>query len=130
VSYLKAPAAFYTNEKATAAITAEFANRWVKLPAGSTFTTFNLAAIAKAAGQPSGDSPVQKKVTTGTLNGQKVVVVSQADGSQLIVAATGKPFPLKTISSAKSKAGAGTTTFTDYGKHVAITAPAGAIAGS
>lgn len=130
VSYLKAPAAFYINEKAASAVAAQYADRWVKLPKGSTFATFNLAAIAKAAAQPSSDSPVQKKVTTGTLDGQKVVIVSQADGSQLMVAATGEPLPLKTVNSPTSKEGAGSTTFTGYGKHVTIAAPAGAVAGS
>ncbi len=102
----------------------------MKLPssANSAFATFTLPALSKSlADQPAGSSAIEKKVTTGSLDGRDVVIVSQADGSQLFVAATGKPYPLKAVNSAKSKDGAGTITFTGYGNHQTIKAPAGAL---
>jgi hypothetical protein len=124
--YIKAPASFYVAQKATPAVAAKLGNQWVKSPSGSTFDSFTLAAISKSLSEPT-DSSIEQKVTTGSLNGQEVVIVKQVDGSQLYVAATGKPYPLKTVNSAKSKNGAGTVTLTDFGKQVVIKAPAGAL---
>ncbi len=126
--YINTTAAFYEQQGASAAAAAKIANRWVKVPSSSDFDSFTLAAFSKDLADPSQrSSTIEQKVATGKLNGQKVVIVSQADGSQLFVAATGKPYPLKVVDTANSKDGAGTLTFTGYGKHVAITAPAGAV---
>ena len=130
VNYVKTTAAFFVSEKVSAAVAAKLANRWVKLAASSSsdFDTFTLSAISKSLADPTQSSSViEKTVTTGSLDGQKVVIVSQADGSQLFVAASGKPYPLKAVNSAKSKDGVGTLAFSDYGKHETIKAPAGAL---
>lgn len=126
VSYLKAPAAFWVTSGSSATVAAKLANKWVKAPAGSSFDSFNLAAISKSLAEPT-DTQIVKAVKTSTLDGQKVVIVSQTDGSQLFVAATGKPYPLKVVNSTKSKDGAGSVSLTDYGKSVVIKAPAGAL---
>jgi hypothetical protein len=130
-TYEKAPAAFYTSEKAPAAAAKALGGHWVKLTtadADSDFGDFTLAGVSKSLADPTqNSSPTEQKITTGTLDGQKVVIVRQADGSQLFIAATGKPLPLKVVNSAKSKDGSGTITLSGYGKHQIIKAPAGAI---
>jgi hypothetical protein len=130
VTYEKAPAAFYTSEKAPAAAATALGGHWVKLAASdsSEFSDFTLAGVAKSLTDPTqNSSATEQKTTSGTLNGQKVVIVHQADGSQLFIAATGKPVPLKVINSSKSKDGTGTLVLSGYGKHQVIKAPAGAI---
>ena len=124
-SYIKAPASFYVTEGSTATVAAKLADKWVTAPSGSSFDSFNLAAISKSLGDPT-TTTINKAVKTGSLDGQSVVIVTQADGSQLFVAATGKPYPLKIVNSAKSKDGVGAASLTDYGKHIEIKAPAGA----
>ncbi|MCW2546569.1 MAG: lipoprotein [Mycobacterium sp.] len=131
VTYEKAPAAFYTSQKAPAAAAAALGGHWVKLSGSdsdSDFTQFTLAGVAKSLTDPTqNSSPTEQKVTTGTLDGQKVVIVRQADGSQLFIAATGAPLPLKVVNSDKSQDGSGTLILSGYGKHQVIKAPAGAI---
>jgi hypothetical protein len=69
----------------------------------------------------TGSSAVNPTVTQDTLNGQKVAVVTQKDGSKLDIANTGAPVPL--LLDSKGSDG-GTVTFANYNKVVSITAPA------
>jgi hypothetical protein len=66
-----------------------------------------------------------KAVTQTKLDGKKVVVITNTkNGSQVYVANTGTPYPLK--GQGKTTA-AGSWTFTDYNAPVTITAPADSI---
>lgn len=125
--YIKAPASFYTAQKATPAAAAKVANRWVKGPASTDISSLSLAGLAKSLPEPDAGTTIENKVTTGTLHGQKVVIVRESDGSLLYVAATGKPYPLRAVNSASSKAGPGDATFSAFGQHMTLKAPAGAI---
>jgi hypothetical protein len=128
VTYSKAPAAFYTAQKITAANAAKVANRWLKLPADSDLSGFNLPSFAKSFSDTDPGVTIDKKVTTSTLNGQPVVVVHQSDGTQLFVAAKGPAYPLKaTPPTSGSNKASGAATFTDYGKTVTLKAPPGAV---
>jgi hypothetical protein len=127
LTYVKTTAAFYESQGAAAAVATKVANRWVKVTGSSDFESFTLSGISKSLTEPSNGAKINSKVDTGKLGSQKVVIVSENDGSQLFVAATGKPLPLKIVSSAKSSDGAGALTFTDYGKRQSIKAPAGAL---
>jgi hypothetical protein len=130
MTYERAPAAFYTSEKAPAAVAAALGDHWVKLSSADSaqFSEFSLAGFAKSFAHPKQNtSPTEQKVTTGTLDGQKVVIVRKKDGSQLFLAATGKPLPVKIVKTAKSKDGAGVVTLSGYGKRQVLKAPAGAI---
>ena len=53
-------------------------------------------SLAEQLRHPTG-ATIEDAVSSGTLNGQKVVVVTQTDGSVLDVAATGTPYPLRTV---------------------------------
>jgi hypothetical protein len=124
-TYIKASAAFYEAQQASPTAAAKLADRWVKAPTSQEFDSFTLSGLSKSLGEP--DGKIDDAVTTGSLNGQDVVIVSQTDGSKLYVAGTGEPIPLQITNSAKSSDGEGTVSFTDYGKHQTIKAPADAI---
>jgi hypothetical protein len=127
-SYIKGPTAFWVASKVPAAAAAKLGNRWVKVPADADFSSsFTLSGLASSLNKPDAGVTINPKVTTGKFNGQKVVIVSESDGSQLYVAATGTPYPLRVVSTAKSSGGAGDATFSEFGKRVALKAPAGAI---
>lgn len=124
-SYIKAPTAYFTSGGAAAADAATVANKWVKLPASATsFAEFTLNALADDLAKPSSGSTIEDAVTKGKVDGKSVVILKQSTGSQLFVAAEGPAYPLKLISAGTTKS---TSTFTDFGKKVTVTAPAGAI---
>jgi hypothetical protein len=124
--YAQAPAAFWSSFGAPAAISSQLDGKWVIVPqeAASSFDTFTLKGLADSLRKPT-DATIKDPVSTATVDGQKVVVVSQSDGSTLDVAATGQPYPLK----AENKGGdsPGTLTFSDFGKKTTLTAPSGAL---
>ena len=63
---------------------------------------------------------------TKTYKGQQVVQIRDTtDGSKLLVAGTGKPYPVAITGGSKSQSGA--ITFDDWNKGVPLSAPAGAI---
>jgi hypothetical protein len=124
-SYVKAPASFFVAEGATAANAATVANKWVKLPASATdFAEFTLNALSTDLGKADAGFKINDAVTTGKVGDQDAVILKQSDGSQLYVAAKGTAYPLKLVSAGTTKS---TSTFTDFGKKVTVTAPAGAI---
>jgi hypothetical protein len=124
-SYVKAPAAFFTSQGAAAADAATVADKWVKLPASVTsFAEFTLNSLAAGLAKPTAGSTIEDAVTEGKVDGKSVVILKQNTGSQLFVAAKGPAYPLKLVSAGTTKA---TSTFTDFGKKVTVTAPAGAI---
>jgi hypothetical protein len=81
----------------------------------------------KATGTPTAGTTISNTVNSGTFDGKKAVIVSQSDGTKLYVAAIGTPYPLRIVSIASSTAGASDSTFSGFGKHVALKAPAGAV---
>jgi hypothetical protein len=124
-SYVKAPAAFFTAQGVTAANAATVADKWVKLPtSAASFAQFTLNALSDDLAKPTSGSKIEDAVTTEKLDKTDVVVLKQTNGSQLFVAAKGPAYPLKLISTGTNKS---TSTFTDFGKKVTVTAPAGAI---
>ena len=102
-----------------AAVTA-LNGKWLKTVSTSDFDSFSLDGFANELKGGTGSSTVNPKVTTSTLNGKPVAVISQSDGSTLTIADTGTPFPL--VLSSKGSDG-GQITFGDYNKAVSITAP-------
>lgn len=121
--YVNAPATFWSANGA-GANARKVANKWIKIPAtqvpnGSEDTLQGLAASFSTT-----DSPLKPQVTPTTLNGKPAVVLQQADGSKLFVAATGAPVPLEIMNMGASKA---TLRFEGYGQQPAVKAPAGAV---
>ena len=126
VTYVKGPAAYFVSQGITAANAAKLANRWLRLPADSSLTTaFRFTDLITSFTTPAAGVTVNAKVTSTKLNGKSVLVVTESDGSQLDVAATTPPYPLRLVSAAKS--GRAVATLSGFGKHVVITAPKGAV---
>jgi hypothetical protein len=119
--YIKGDTDFLkTYAKGNTAAVEALNGRWLKTESTSDFDNFSLDGFANALKGGSGSSKVNPKVTQSTLNGQKVVVISQTDGSTLTVANTGPAYPLVLSSKGDS---AGQVTFSDYNAPASITAP-------
>jgi hypothetical protein len=100
------------------------ANRWLKLgPKQVTlWEGFSLAELADQLVHD--DNPVDPRVTQGTLDGRRVVVLTQQNGSKLYVANTGRAYPLRGQYKGAAPA---RIDFTEYGTDFRITAPENAI---
>ncbi|MGZ4486104.1 MAG: hypothetical protein ACXVW8_17420 [Nocardioidaceae bacterium] len=123
--YVRASAPFWTAQGVPAQAVPALAGKWVIVPsdAAKDFGQFTLKGMADELRKPT-DATIEPKVHTDTLNGQKVVVVTQSDGSTLDVAATGTPYPLQSVDKGAT---AGTMTVGEFGKRTTITAPTGAL---
>ena len=104
-----------------------FQGKWLKAPANSSnFASLssltNLQSLAKALLTGHG---TLSKGSTSTVNGQKVIAVTDSSkSSQLYVATTGKPYPIKI---AKTGSTAQHVDFDHYNAAVALTPPAKSI---
>ena len=118
-TYVQADAAFWTANGVPAEAVSLVDGVWVLLPAdaGADFSPVNLAGIAELL-RPLADPALDQEVTTSQLNGQDVLVLTQADGSTLHVAATGTPYPLQVTDPE------GSLTLTEFGEQQPIAAPA------
>ena len=96
------------------------AGRWIKL-GPEQITDWSGLALADLADQLSENAaPLDPGVTQAELDGERVVVVSQRDGSKLYVANTGAAYPLRGDYGGTA---AGRLDFTEYGADFHITAP-------
>jgi len=121
--YIKAPAKYWAALLGPT-VAPKFANRWLVQDDAKAGNVSSITVQGLAASLNSTDSGLKPAVTTSTLDGHPTAFVTQQDGSQLIVAATGAPVPLELINKGAVPA---TLHFTGYGKNQAITAPPGAI---
>jgi hypothetical protein len=94
--------------------------KWLKSNSTSDFALFTLDGFAGLLKGGSGSQALNPTVTQSEVNGQKVVVVTQKDGSTLDIANTGPAVPLRLDSKGTD---GGTVTFANYNKPVSITAP-------
>lgn len=98
--------------------------RWIKLASENLssfegFTTDDLAAqLTKF------ESRLEPKAEQTTLDGKKVVLISQQNGSKLYVANTGTAYPLRSVI---TKDPSGQIDFTEYGTKFDIATPADAV---
>ncbi len=121
--FIKAPGSFWSK---TAGSKASALNgKWIKVDAKSapglgSFSLQGIAASLNASG-----TPLNPKTTTGTVDGQPAIIVTQKDGSKLYVADSTTPVPLKIVSSSGGKKG--TVRFTGYGSTRTIRPPAKAL---
>jgi hypothetical protein len=127
ITYVKAPASFYVSGGITAANAEKVANRWLKLPSDSSLNkSYRFADLVTSfTTQESGT--IIGKVTQGQVNGQKVVIVAETDGSKLYVAATGTPYPLRETGPIKNAGTKSVLTLSGFGKHTALSPPQGAV---
>lgn len=120
--YLNAPAAFWTKTAGTKA--AALGGKWITVSAAQAGGAGNLTLNGISTSLNSSDSPLNPTTTVGTASGQKAIVLTQHDGSQLFVADSTSPRPLKLVNHGNQS---GSLTFSDYGKTQTISAPAGAL---
>lgn len=121
--YVKAPEQFWAKRVGTA-VAPKLANRWLVQDAAMAGNVSGITLQGIAASLNAADTPLKPGVATGQLNGQRTVVLTQQDGSTLVIAGTGAPLPLELTGGGATR---GTLTFTGYGKNQTITAPPGAV---
>lgn len=121
-AYAKAATSFWTKSGVPAATAARINGKWVTLPSTSTssFSEFSATGLANELQHPTSGGAIQSATRTATVNGKKVVVLTQKDGSEVNVSATGKAYP-ESISNKGQDSG--TLTFSGYGKQQTISAP-------
>ena len=121
-AYIKAPVAYWTTaEKASAAVAARLANRWI-IGNPAALADLSLPTLADSLAQT--DTPLKPEVTTVQRGGGPVVVVTDTDGSTVEVAGTGTPLPVRGTDTTTTPTGV--ITF-DYAAADPITAPSGAL---
>lgn len=123
--YMQASSGFWQQSGVPASAAGALGGRWVIVPteAAGEVVPFTMKSLTDSLRHPT-DAKIEDAVHTGTLHGKKVVVVTQTDGSTLDVAATGTPYPLRTVDKGSD---AGTFDASDFGKKVSVTAPSGAL---
>jgi hypothetical protein len=123
--YAQGSGGFWAQSGVPAQVADALSGKWVIVPsdAAGEILPFSLKSLADDLRHPTG-AKIKDDVHTGTLHGKKVVVVTQTDGSTLEVAATGTPYPLRTVDKGSD---AGTFEASEFGKKVTITAPSGAL---
>lgn len=128
--YMSADKSFWT-KNANAAAAQLFAGKWVYGSINqSTFSDFqsfldrqSLVSSFFSNVSPNGS---YKKLRVSTINGQKVVGISdRTDNGTLYVAASGRPYIVRLQGGDSS--GSADLTFTHYGRTVKVKAPSGAI---
>jgi|tagenome__1003787_1003787.scaffolds.fasta_scaffold20912813_2 hypothetical protein len=120
--YMQATPEFWAAQGMPEQMADSFADTWVLAPADAAggLGDFSLAGFVSELRSPS-DSTVEDEVEADEVDGQRVWVVHNSDGSLLHVAAEGKPYPL---SITKTGTDGGTLIFSDFGVTTPITAPA------
>jgi hypothetical protein len=123
--YVRASGNFWTQNGVPAAAVSLLDGKWVIVPgdAASQLSQFSLKGLADELRHPS-DGTIKDAVHPDTVNGQKVVVVTESNGSTLDVAATGTPYPLRIVEKGSNS---GTINASEFGKKTTITAPSGAL---
>jgi hypothetical protein len=125
-TYANAPASFWAGNGVPPTVAPVLNNRWVLVPstAASSFSSdVSVAKIADEIRHPQ-DSTIVPQVRTGKDAGSSVVIVTEQDGSELHVAATGAPYPLHLLNKGSSPAD---ITLSAFGQRQAITAPPNAL---
>ena len=125
VTYFKAGAEFWAGSGAPAESAAQLAGAWVVVPEeqAAGLGELTLSGVADELRAPS-DGAIDDAVTTEQLDGADVLVLSQAGGSKLYVAADDPAYPLKTVTGDTEPE---TLTFDRFGEKTTLTAPADAL---
>jgi hypothetical protein len=120
-AYIKGDNNFWQTNGVPSQTAALLDGRWVTAPssASTDFKQFSATGLATELEHPS-NSPIQTQVHKAKVDGKDVVVLTEKDGTEIDVAATGKPYPLRVIQKGTET---GTLTFSGYGKQQAITTP-------
>jgi hypothetical protein len=124
--YIKGSAAFYKHIGGTAAVQL-LQGKWLKAPASSSdFASLSqLTDLHQLVGQTLANHGSLSKGGTTTVNGQKVVgITDTSKGGTLYIATTGPAYPVQIT---KDGSSGGKVSFDSWDKPVTIAAPANAI---
>jgi hypothetical protein len=124
--YIKGSPAFYKHIGGTAAAQL-LQGKWLKAPSSDAdFASLGqLTNLRQLVDQTLTNHGSLKKAGTTTVNGQKVVgITDTTKGGTLYIATTGKPYPIEIT---KGGSGGGKITFDKWNGTVALSAPANAI---
>jgi hypothetical protein len=124
--YIKGSAAFYKHIGGAAAAQL-LQGKWLKAPSSSAnFASLSqLTDLRLLVDQTLASHGSLKKTATTTINGQKVVgITDTTKGGTLYIATTGKPYPIEI---SKVGSGGGKITFDQWNGAVTLAAPANAI---
>jgi hypothetical protein len=124
--YIKGSSAFYSHIAGPAAAQL-LQGKWLKTPAATPeFASISsLTDLHKLIDSSLANHGTLTKTGTTTVNGQKVVGVSdQSQGGTLYVATSGQPYPVQI---SKGGSGGGAVSFDRWNEHVSITPPTNAI---
>ena len=136
--YIKAPTAFWTKSGAGAAIASKLAGKWITAPAsgssaGQLTGITQFVDMAKVVDPILANFGTPTTAGTSTVDGVKVIKITDPTGNQLFVPAEGNPLPVRYVSKAKGKGG--DVHYSKWSAPVNVAAPTdaidlGAIAGS
>jgi hypothetical protein len=124
--YIKGSSAFYKHIGGSAAAQL-LEGKWLKAPSSdSNFASLSqLTDLRQLVDQTLANHGSLKKTGTTTVNGQKVVgVTDTSKGGTLYIATTGKPYPIEI---SKDGSGGGKITFNRWNGDVTVAAPKNAI---
>ncbi len=124
--YMKGSDAFWSKVGGNSSIVSLLHGKWLKAPAtGSYASLANLTSMKTLFGQLLTGHGTLTKGSTGKVNGQSAVgVTDSAKGGTIYVATTGTPYPLQL---AKTGGNGGAVNFSEYGNSVTLSAPSHAI---
>lgn len=126
LTYFTGDAAFWHEYVGSAAAAKLLTSKWLKVPSNSSGYK-SLAAIADMDRELRTDLSPEGTVSKGTIrsyHGQPVIDLHDSKGGELLISATGTPYPIAIVGSGDQK---GTVTFTGWNTPVTVTAPANAI---
>ena len=124
--YMNGSDAFWSKVGGGSAIVSLLHGKWLKAPATGSYSSLaNLTSMHTLFGQLLNSHGTLTKASSKSVNGQDAVgVTDTAKSGTIYVATSGKPYPLQL---SKAGSGGGTVNFTEYGKSVALAAPAKSI---
>ena len=128
--YIKAPAAFWQKSGAGAAIAAKLGGQWITAPASGS-AAGQLTGITQFVDMTKVVDPILARfgtpttAGTSTVDGIKVITITDPAGNTLYLPAVGDPLPVRYVSTAKGKAG--DVHYSKWSAPVSVSAPADAI---
>ena len=129
VTYVRGPTAYYEESGVPRGNAEKLDDRWVRAPANSDYAYIDrFDDLVASFTHPGDGASIEPRVQTSTYNGRPVLIVSQTDTSQLFVAASGTPYPVRMISAPRS--GRADTRLSDFGRRQTISAPTNVIDGT
>jgi hypothetical protein len=118
--YVKTTAALLRQLNVPDSVCTIICGKFLQLPAGQASSITGDLSLSNLTNSIAGKQPAFTQQGRTTVNGQSAIVLRSANGSTLDVAANGKPYPLRAVSTGTHK---GTLTFTQWNKVPTPTAP-------